>query len=234
MRFAEFDHYSENLLMAQYDVSEIISHELTKGEVREDFLISTLESCSDPKPIFVKGTLSDGIDDAGQLDIILCRPHSQIRKLGTQCFVAKDDALCVIEVKGNCTGRDLKEAADRAARIRRLKGQTDPQFGVVCYKVALGYLTIMNRFGYSFDAASNTYFDNATIPNETEANWRKVEYPDLDFFVSFEEEKKVFLRKYELAPGRHRFIRSASSPLIAELFLMMRGLWVPANLAPAT
>jgi hypothetical protein len=144
----------------------------------------------------------------------------------------KDDALCVIEVKGNCTGRDLKEAADRAVRIRRLKGQTDPQFGVVCYKVALGYMTIMNRFGYSFDAASDTYFDNAIIPNETEANWRKVEYPDLDFFVSFEEDKKVFLRKYELAPGRHRFIRSVRSPLIAELFLMMRGLWVPANLAP--
>lgn len=30
MRFDEFDQYSENLLMAQYDVSEIISHELMK------------------------------------------------------------------------------------------------------------------------------------------------------------------------------------------------------------
>ena len=44
--FAEFDLYSENLLMAQYEVSDIISHELTKGEIREDFLISVLKSCS--------------------------------------------------------------------------------------------------------------------------------------------------------------------------------------------
>src|SRR3990172_8993482 len=99
MKFAEFDQYSEDMLMAQYDVSEIISHELMKGEIREDFLMTTLESCSEPKPYLVKGTLSDGDDDAGQLDIILCRPHSHLRKLGTQCFVSKDDALCVIEVK---------------------------------------------------------------------------------------------------------------------------------------
>jgi hypothetical protein len=59
MKFAEFDQYSEDLLMAQYDVSEIISHELMKGEIREDFLINTLASCSDPRPYFVKGTLSD-------------------------------------------------------------------------------------------------------------------------------------------------------------------------------
>ena len=110
MKFAEFDQYSEDLLMAQYDVSEIITHQLMKGEVREDFLISTLESCSDPKPKLVKGTISDGQHDAGQLDIILCRPFAHLRHIGTQCFVEKNDALCVIEVKGNCTGRDLKKA----------------------------------------------------------------------------------------------------------------------------
>lgn len=109
MKFAEFDQYSEDLLMAQYDVSEIITHQLMKGEVREDFLISTLESCSDPKPKLVKGTICDGQDDAGQLDIILCRPHAHLRRLGLQCFVEKSDALCVIEVKGNCTGRDLRK-----------------------------------------------------------------------------------------------------------------------------
>jgi hypothetical protein len=233
MKFAEFDQYSENLLMAHYDVSEIISHELMKGEIREDFLITTLESCSEPKPYLVRGTLSDGDDDAGQLDIILCRPYSHPRKLGTQCFVSKDDALCVIEVKGNCTGTDLKKAVTKSVTIRNLKGQAAPLYGVICYKVALDLKTIMNRFGYSFDSTNNTYFDRATIPNEAEANWRKIEYPELDFFVSLEDDKKVFLRKYELAPGKHRFVRGVRSPLIQEVFAMMRGLWIPANQAPA-
>jgi hypothetical protein len=74
--------------------------------------------------------------------------------------------------------------------------------------------------------------DNFEKANEAEENWREIEYPDLDFFVSLEEGKKVFLRKYEVAPGRYRFVRGVRSPLIQELFSMMRGLWIPANHAP--
>lgn len=233
MKFAEFDQYSEDLLMAQYDVSEIITHELMKGEVREDFLITTLESCSDPKPKLVKGTISDGQDDAGQLDIILCRPHAHLRRIGSQCFVEKNDALCVIEVKGNCNGVDLKRAKAKAAAIQGLQGQSSPQYGLVCYKVALELKTIMARFGYSYDATNQTFFDNATIPNEAEVDWRKIDYPELDFFVSLEENKKVFLRKYEVSPGKFRFMRTVQSPLIKELFSMTRGLWIPAHQAPA-
>lgn len=233
MKFAEYDQYSEDMLMAQYDVSEIISHELTKGEIREDFLITTLESCSEPKPQLVKGTVSDGDEDAGQLDVILCRPYFHPRRLGTQFIVEKDDALCVMEVKGNCTGRDLRRAVAKAVTIWNLQGQTTPLYGVVCYKVALELRTIMNRFGYSFDRANRTYFDNATVPNEAEENWRKIEYPELDFFMSLENDKKVFLRRYEVAPGKHRFVRSVRAPLIQDLFSMMRGLWVPANQAPS-
>ena len=234
MKFAEFDQYSEDMLMAQYDVSNIITHELMKGEVREDFLITTLESCSEPKPYFVKGTLSDGVDDAGQLDIILCRPYSHIRRLGTQCFVSKDDSLCVIEVKGNCTGKDLRKAILKAVTIRNIQGQSTPLYGVVCYKVALELQTVMNRFGFTFDGVNNTFFDNATIPNEVETDWRAIEYLDLDFFVSLEEGKKVFLRKYEISPGKYRFIRSVQSPLIKDLFSMMRSLWITANQQPVT
>jgi hypothetical protein len=232
MKFAEFDQYSEDLLMAQYDVSEIISHELMKGEIREDFLLMTLASCSEPRPYFVKGTLSDGDNDAGQLDVILCRPHCHPRRLGAQCFISKGDALCVIEVKGNCTGKDLKKAAAKSIIIRNLQGQGTPLYGVICYKVALDLKTIMNRFGYHFDSRNNTYFDSATIPNEAEANWRKIEYPELDFFVSLEDGQKIFLRKYELAPGKYRFVRSVRSPLIQEVFSMMRALWIPANQTP--
>lgn len=233
MKFAEFDQYSEDMLMAQYDVSEIISHELMKGEVREDFLISTLASCSEPKPLFVKGTLSDGTNDAGQLDIILCRPYTHIRHLGSQSFVSKDDALCVIEVKGNCTGRDLRKAVEKAAVIRGLRGQASPLYGVVCYKAELQLRTIMRRFGYSFDSITQTYFDNATIPNEKEADWLEAVYPDLDFFVCLEEDKKVHLRKYEIAPGKARFVRSVQTPLVGELFSMMRSLWIPAHQPPS-
>jgi hypothetical protein len=228
MKFDQFDQYSEDLLMAQYDVSEIITHELMKGEVREDFLIATLESCTDPKPKLVKGTISDGHKDAGQLDIILCRPHAHIRSMGGQCYVEKNDALCVIEVKGNCTGEDLKKAQRKAEVIQSLQGDNIPQYGLICYKVALQEQTILNRFGFSYYADTLTYVDLATIPNEEESNWKSIMYPGLDFFVSLQESKKLFLRRYEVEPGTFRFVRSVQSPLIRELFKMTRSLWIPA------
>lgn len=229
MKFDEFDQYSENMLLGQYEISEIISHELMKGEIREDFLISTLEACSEPKPMLVKGTISDGTNDAGQLDIVLCRPNSHLRKMGSQCFIEKNDSLCVIEVKGNCTGDDLKRAEAKAIKIQSLQGNQPPLFGVVCYKVALQERTIMKRFGYSFDQETSTYFDLATIGGFPEAIWEELKYPNLDFFISLEEDKKLFLRRYEVVPGKSRFIRYTSVPLIKDLFSLVRSLWVPAG-----
>jgi hypothetical protein len=65
MKFAEFDQYSEDMLMAQYDVSEIISCELMKGEIREDFLIAddlvVLCMRPDPEPLdAVRHIVSEG------------------------------------------------------------------------------------------------------------------------------------------------------------------------------
>jgi hypothetical protein len=233
MKFVEFDQYSEDLLLAQYDVSEIISHELMKGEIREDFLKAMLETCSEPSPLLVRGTVSDGNDDAGQLDIILCRQFAHVRKLGTHSLVERADALCVIEVKGNCTGRDLRRASEKAKRIRGMEGGDAPLYGIVSYKVALELRTILDRFGHTYDAAAGTYFDNATIPNEAELLWKAVDYPELDFFISLEGGKKVFLRKYEISAGKPRFIRRETEPLIQELFAMIRALWVPTIESPS-
>lgn len=231
-KFDEFDLYSENLLLAQYDVSQIISHELMKGEVREEFLIEVLKSCSEPSPMLVRGTLSDGDKDAGQLDIILCRPHSRLRKMGSQCFIEKADSLCVIEVKGNCTGRDLEGAEAKAKKIHKLQGQHKPLYGVVCYKVALNEQTIMKRFGFELDKGTQTYFDAAANPNADPADWQKVDYPNLDFFVSFEDGKKIFLRRYfEPKSGKPRFTRVAANPLIKDLFTMVKSLWTAAHKA---
>ena len=228
-KFDEFDLYSENLLLAQHDVSEIISHELMKGEVREDFLIDVLQSCSEPPPTLVRGTLSDGKKDAGQLDIILCRPHAQLRRMGAQCYVDKSDSLCVIEVKGNCTYADLNKAEAKAQVIQKLKGKEKPLYGVVCYKSPLTEALIMKRFGFKYDAGTKTYFDPAATPKTPKSKWPKMNYPNLDFFVSFEEDKKVFLRKYPLPTGEPRFARVNNNPLIKHLFSMVKSLWKTAH-----
>jgi hypothetical protein len=225
MRFDEFDQYSEDMLLAQYVVSEIISHELMKGEVREDFLLETLLSCSVPKPTIVKGTVSDGTSDAGQLDLILLRSHAHPRQLGGQCVVEKKDALCIIEVKGHCTGEDLRKANRKARLIAQLDGDERPLYGVISYRAKLEKKTLLNRFGFKYDKENQTYFDNALLRGESQDEWQRVEYPDLDFFMCFEEGKKMFLRKYVAAPDVERFLNNPDQPVIKNVFSMVRSLW---------
>jgi len=137
MLFDEFDQYSQNLLLAQYDIAEIIQHELTKGEVREDFLIHILQSRFEPSPVFYKGTVSDGNNQAGQLDIMLCRPNCQIVRLGNQAILRPDDCLCLLEVKGNATGNDIQIFDGRVQRIRQMQAESFPLCGIFCYKLSV-------------------------------------------------------------------------------------------------
>lgn len=195
-------------------------------------MIATLESCSEPKPILVKGTISDGNDDAGQLDIVLCKPNPHLRRMGSQCLIEKRDSLCVIDVKGNCTGQDLKGAESKAIKIKALDGDQSPLCGLVCYKVALQERTIMTRFGFYLDEETGTYFDAARMPNTQQVDWGRIEYPNIDFFISLEDEKKIFLRRYELRPGIFRYVRYRGTPLIKDLFRMVRSLWTATEAGP--
>ncbi len=213
MLFDEFDHYTQNLLLAQYDIAGIIQHELIKGEVREDFLIYILESGFDPSPSFHKGTISDGVDQAGQIDIMLCKPHSQVRKLGNQTILRPDDCLCVLEVKGNATGNDIRTFDERAQRIKQMQAASYPLCGIFCYKVDLVEKTILNRFGFNYSNDTQTYFNDEVHP-------RAIDYPNIDFFVSLDPHFPLFLRKN--TDGR--FLRILEYPILKNVFSIIGSL----------
>lgn len=213
MIFDEFDQYSQNLLLAQYDVAEIIQHELTKGEVREDFLIHTLRSRFTTPPIFEKGTVSDGTNQAGQLDIMLCRPNSPIARIGNQAILYPQDCLCLVEVKGNATGTDIRTFDERVRRIRRMEAESYPLCGIFCYKVELQEKTIMNRFGFDLNAETLVYYNDEYHP-------REIVYPNIDFFVSLDERCHLFLRKN--TDGR--FIRILDYPVLKTVYRLIGSL----------
>ncbi len=210
MIFNEFNQYSENLLLAQYDVSNIIKHELIKGEVREDFLIDVLKSRFTPAPSFFKGTISDGTVQAGQIDIMLCKPNTQIFKLGSQVIINPDTCLCLIEVKGNARGNDIREFNSKISKIKNMKAAEYPLFGIFCYKVNLLPKTILNRFGFTFSEKMDTYHDDG----------RQITYPEIDFFVSLDEREPLFLRK----KPDGRFVQLVKFPIIQNVFELIQSL----------
>jgi hypothetical protein len=213
MLFDEFDQYSQDLLLSQYDIAEIIQHELTKGEVREDFLIHILQSRFEPSPTFYKGTISDGNHQAGQLDLMLCRPNCQIVRMGGQAILRPEDCLCLIEVKGNATGNDLRVFDERIQRIKAMEAESFPLCGIFCYKVELQEKTIMNRFGFDLNAETGVYYNDENEP-------REIAYPNIDFFVSLDERGHLFLRKN--TDGR--FIKLLDYPVLKAVYRVIGSL----------
>ena len=213
MLFDVFDQYSQNLLLAQYGIAEIFEHELTKGEVREDFLIYTLQSRFTTPPIFKKGTISDGTIQAGQLDIMLCKPNSQIAQVGNQAVLRPEDCLCLIEVKGNATGNDLREFDERSQRIKHMQATSYPLCGIFCYRVELQEKTIMNRFGFDLNVETGVYYNDGNEP-------REITYPNIDFFVSLDDRGHLFLRKN--IDGK--FIRLLDYPILKAVYRVIGSL----------
>ncbi len=209
--FKEHAEYCQQLLIAQYKISEIISHKLTRGEMREDFLIEILKNKFSPAPCFYKGMLTDNSIQSNQIDILLSQHNVEVSKLGTQIFIHPKDCLMVIEVKSNATGRDLKKFNKNIKKIHRMNSDTYPLCGMFCYNVNLTKKTILKRFGFDYDKETDTFFQSGRLPL----------YNELDFFISIQKEKEIYLRK---DTDQDKFIVASNYPVILELFSLIGSL----------
>lgn len=176
--FEQYHHYSQNLLLAQHEVSEIIKHSLTRGEVREDFIIQylnkSIQGCED---YLKRGFINLGEEEqSGQADILLVNKFAEWIDLGNRgnVIVNPEDCLMVIEVKSTLTGTYLNELNVEAKRIK----VANPNIvcGMFAYKSELEKRTIMKRCGYDYDSDTQTYFDSKHDP-------LPIHYPYIDFIL---------------------------------------------------
>lgn len=230
--FEQYHHYSQNLLLAQHEVSEIIKHSLTRGEVREDFIIEYLnKSIQNCKEYLKRGFINLGEDSqSGQADILLVKRFAEIIDLGNRgnVIVNPVDCLMVIEVKSTLTGIYLNDFNTEAKRIK----DANPNIvcGMFAYKADLEKKTIMNRCGYDYDSETKTYFDSEQEPLPT---W----YPYIDFILlldkleeNIEEEdlelqghNQLFMRK---ATDGERYFVGTFNPVVRNLVGLVRSLLI--------
>jgi hypothetical protein len=178
--FEQYHNYSQNLLLAQHEVSEIIKHNLTRGEVREDFIIQyltkTIQNCEGH---LKRGFINLGEEDqSGQADILLIKKFAETIDLGSRgnIIVNSEDCLMVVEVKSTLTGTYLNELNTEATRIKA--ANPNVVCGMFAYKADLEKKTIMNRFGYDYNTETKIYFD----PKE-EYLQLPIWYPFVDFIL---------------------------------------------------
>ena len=67
----ELNFYDEKMLRLQYEISECFSHQLTKGEIREEFIKEYIKNKTGNDKI-LKGAIYKGVKESTQLDMIIC------------------------------------------------------------------------------------------------------------------------------------------------------------------
>ncbi|XLQ20178.1 MAG: DUF6602 domain-containing protein [Candidatus Moraniibacteriota bacterium] len=222
----KYDEYIQNLLIAQYEVSETIEHKLTRGEVREDFLKEVIIKRL-PRYRAINGVI---VDENGkqspQCDCILLDANAPTRKIGNQEIVDIRDVLFVIEIKSNATGGDLKKYDKDIARIKGMKHVNDKmKFILFAYKVDLKHKTVLKRFHWEIDNSTGVIY---YLKDE---NGGKEEYSNIDILLSLDrtcdlrekpdESKEFLMRKIDNGKGQLEYFYDKNHPTMAQLFAIL-------------
>lgn len=227
----EYDYYIEELFQAQFKISEcIISHQLEKGQTREDFIKDELEKRFEN--INVKKGFISGInhESSNQADILILKENAQTRMLGGNCIADVSDVNLLIEVKSNATGSDLRKLNND---IQLIKGQNSdselPLFGIFCYRIALLKKNILKRFGFRYDAENDLTTYNLGPEEISQGNFSnlELEYPNIDFILTIHRsddgEKFIYLQKMLDRFGNPYYVELREVPVSKHLWNAIQG-----------
>ncbi len=208
-----FAQYYEDLLRAQYRVSEFVQQNLPRGTIREDFLrdmvLKRKESLRGRKGIVAKnGTQS------GECDLIFHEISATTNPLGDQIMIEPRHCKLVLEVKSNATGNEIKKTNKNFEKIKTIDPDIKPLCGLFCYNTVLEKKTILTRFGWTYDKDLESWKENTTIG---------LEYPHIDFIVCIaclEEDEECTEKQFFLIKDSEsgRYILRSEYPIIKNFF----------------
>lgn len=208
-----FAQYYEDLLRAQYRVSEAVQQMLPRGTIREDFLRDAVLKRR-PSLRGNKGFVAKNNTQSGECDLILYNSTATVTPMGDQIFIEPEHCKLILEVKSNATGNDLRKTNENFDTIKTIDSDYQPKCGLFCYNTQLLIGTIFRRFGYVFDSDVESWNEDQSL---------RLWYPNIDFMISIactEEdatclEKQLFIIKDD---SSGRFILSAEYPVIKDFF----------------
>jgi len=205
--------YYEDLLQAQYKVSEFVQQQLPRGTIREDFLRDLVLRRKETLRA-KKGIVSINGFQSGECDLIFYDISAITTQIGDQIIIEPKHCKMILEVKSNATGIDIKKTNENFNKIKAIDNSYKPFCGLFCYNSSINKETVLNRFGWSFDKEVQAWIETLNPC---------LEYPNIDFIVciaSLEEDascmgKQFFLIKDD-ASGR--FVLRQEYPIIKNFF----------------
>ena len=148
----EIDLYLEALLKLQFNASKGISHNPTKGNLREKFIKRILLE-KFPKIIIEKGVLTKGTWESSEMDFLFLQCQKDEMDVYDLC-----DCKLLMEIKSNLETRELT-ALNNTAKIIKDNCVDTHQIvvGMFCYSSTIKDKTIIKNFGYSYDKELDAY-----------------------------------------------------------------------------
>ena len=128
--------YYEDLLRAQYRVSEVVQQTLPRGTIREDFMrdlvLKRKESLRGKKGIVARNAAQ-----SGECDLIFYDISAITTPLGDQIMIEPRHCELVLEIKSNATGAEIKKTNSNFQVIKAIDPDNQPLFGVFFYNTFL-------------------------------------------------------------------------------------------------
>ena len=150
----EVDLYIQEVLKMQYMVSNNISHRLTKGELRENFIRRVVQD-EFPNLLLKSGILCEGTWQSTQGDFLWLRDGARIGNLDLYDL---KDCLMFMEIKSQATAKELRAINDTAKNLKqRYTGDFPIKVGMFCYGTVANAKTILRKFGFTYDKEIDGY-----------------------------------------------------------------------------
>ncbi|MBP9782112.1 MAG: hypothetical protein KBC50_00015 [Candidatus Pacebacteria bacterium] len=208
-----FAQYYEDLLRAQYRVSEMVQQNLPKGTIREDFLRELVLGRKGSLR-GKKGIVSKNGNQSGECDLIFHEISATVQPLGEQIIIDPKYCKLVLEVKSNATSGDIKKSEKNFKVIKEMDPNNPPLCGVFCYNTSIEKKTTLSKFGWIYDDTLESWEENTSL---------KIEYSNIDFIIDiacveedeFCTEKQFFLIKDK---DSERYVLQQEYPIIKNFF----------------
>lgn len=172
----ELNFYDEKMLRLQYETSECFAHQLTKGEVREDFIKEYIKKKIRNIEI-LKGSIFKDNNVSSQLDMIICNDDVIYNKLGEHHLIESKYCKQVIEVKSTLNNEYLKQFIKVAKNIKKMNA--DIKAGMFAYLMGENPKNLLKHFGYEYDIDLDMfYYNSEKIKNE---------YKYIDYVICIDE-----------------------------------------------
>lgn len=181
--------YLEKLLLLQSYAVEELKHNLSKGEMREEFLRDLILNQYNNIKCH-RGFIVDKEFQSTQTDIIISNNRSSNINMGGQSLIYLDDVKMTIEVKTSGETKHLKDLEENAIEIKsriveknkKSKSKNKPiiehpKIGLFAYKFNLNKNNFLKKFGYRY---------NNEIESYERDKKSSVEFKNIDFISIFD------------------------------------------------